>query len=351
MSDPVASRSWGSTGWPTLAAMPTEETNAGGPTCTIVVVPRERFSLADKSLENILEQTEQPYELVYVDGNSPRQLRSYLEGKAAEAGFRLVRSDHYLSPNQARNLGLAHVTTKYVVFVDNDLFVTPGWLSRLVQCAEDTGAWLVGPLYYEGDPKDEIIHMAGGDIELTGEAPHRSFATTHRFQRVAVADVPEPLRREPCDFVEFHCMLARTEIFGQVGLLDEKLMCTREHLDICMRVREIGGEVYFEPTSIVTYRTPPPFAPSDLPFYWLRWSDTWGRISLEHFCEKYGIDERYARRVRIMTDRRQKVFRPVRKAVGRTFGRKAERAVAGAIMYTEREVNKVLVKALSPKSP
>lgn len=330
---------------------PTEPAPTVAPACTIVVVPRERFSLADKSLENILELTEPPYELVYVDGNSPGPLRSFLQTKAAEHGFRLVRTDHYLSPNQARNLGLAYVKTKYVVFVDNDLFVTPGWLSRLVECAEETGAALVGPLYYEGDPADEIIHMAGGDIEITGEAPNRTFATTHRLQRVPVADVPEPLRRQPCDFVEFHCMLARTDIFGEVGLLDEKLMCTREHLDISMRVREAGSEVYFEPTSVVTYRTPPPFAVTDLPFYWLRWSDTWGKISLEHFCQKYGLDDRYAKRVRIMTDRRQKVFRPVRKVVGRTLGHQAERAVGGAMMLAEREVNKVLVKALTPKSP
>ena len=74
---------------------------------TIVVVPRERFSAARDSLESVLENTEDPFELVYVDGDSPRSLRRWLEGMAEEHGFKLVRRDRYLSPNEARWSSLA----------------------------------------------------------------------------------------------------------------------------------------------------------------------------------------------------------------------------------------------------
>ena len=103
------------------------------PQVTIVVVPRERFGLAARSLRSIYEQSDIPFRLVYVDGGSPSGVRRYLERQAEERGFELIRTDHYLSPNQARNLGLRRVKSEYVVFIDNDVVVAPGWLAPLVQ--------------------------------------------------------------------------------------------------------------------------------------------------------------------------------------------------------------------------
>ncbi|MGQ0745129.1 MAG: glycosyltransferase [Acidimicrobiales bacterium] len=315
------------------------------PRVTIVVVPRERFSLSDKSLETLYAcTTDVAFNLVYVDGNSPKEVRSYLAEAASRRGFTLVRSDRFLSPNQARNLGMRHVKTPYVVFVDNDLFVTPGWLPTLIRCADETGAWVVGPLYCQGDPADKIIHMAEGWITLTGDAPNRTFATNQSHQGVAIADVPEPLVRRTCDYAEFHCMFLRTDVFDKIGPLDENLMNTREHLDVCMQVVRAGGEVWFEPAAVVTYSTPPPFANSDIPFYWTRWSESWGQKSLSAFCDKYGIRPDYSERVRNMAHRRQRVFTPVRRLVKRSLGKKADGAVTLAIAKVEPHVNRLFVK-------
>ncbi len=84
---------------------------------TIVVVPRERFSYTRESLESIYKDTDYPFDLVYVDGGSPPRIKRYLEDIAREKQFQLIRTDYYLSPNRARNLGLGQVKTKYVVFM------------------------------------------------------------------------------------------------------------------------------------------------------------------------------------------------------------------------------------------
>lgn len=131
------------------------------PQVTIVFVPRERFSCTRESLESIYEYTEIPFKLIYVDGNSPAKVRQYLQDQAHLKDFQIIRTDYYLSPNQARNLGLAQVATKYVVFIDNDVIVSPGWLKNLVQCAEETQATVVGPLMCQNQPLHEIVHFAG----------------------------------------------------------------------------------------------------------------------------------------------------------------------------------------------
>ncbi len=324
---------------------PTSSAEVPQPKVTVVVVPRERFSLSDRSLETLYEcTTDIDFNLVYVDGNSPKAVKTYLADQSIRRGFTLVRSEKFLSPNQARNLGMRHVKTPYVVFVDNDLFVTPGWLPTLLACAEETGAWVVGPLYCQGDPADKIIHMAEGWIQMTGEAPRKKFSTTQSHQGVAIADVTEPLVRRTCDYAEFHCMFMRSDTFDKLGPLDENLMSTREHLDVCMQVKEKGGEVWFEPAALVTYSTPPPFDNTDIPFYWTRWSESWGRRSLSAFCDKYGIDPDYSERVRNMAHRRQRVITPVRKMVKRTLGKKADSAVTVAFAKVEPHINRLLVK-------
>ena len=69
-------------------------------------------------------------------------------------------------------------------------------------------------------------------------------------------------------------MLARHEVLQELGPLDEALLSTRQHLDLCFRVREAGGTVWFEPNAVVTYVVPPSFAWTDIPYYLLRWSDS-----------------------------------------------------------------------------
>lgn len=262
------------------------------PKVTIVVVPRERFSCAQESLESIYQYTEIPFKLVYVDGNYPAKVRSYLQQQAQEKNFQLLRTDYYLTPNQARNLGLSQVTTDYVVFADNDVIVTPGWLKALLECAEETEATVVGPLMCQEKPLHEIVHFAGGESHIwEDKAGRRRLREKMYKQGKQVKDIYSELKRTPTELAEFHCVLVRRSIFEKVGLLDEAIMNTKEHLDFCMTLREIGATVYFEPASIVTYVPGPPLEFTDLHFYMLRWSNAWQLASLKRIRQKWNLAE------------------------------------------------------------
>ncbi|MEO0981719.1 MAG: glycosyltransferase [Pseudomonadota bacterium] len=292
---------------------------------TVVVTQRERFSTSRQSLESLLE-TVDPAQIVLVDGASPAETADFLSAKAREADIRLIRKERFLSPNQARNIGLAAVDTDYVAFVENDVLFTEGWLDALVRCAEETGADVVAPLICQGLPAHETIHHAGGRYHdhpeasaffLDAQGEERDFIEDMIAHGEPLEDHRDTLKREPTGYCEFHCVLVRRSVFEKTGPFDENMLSTKEHIDFCMGVHQAGGRVYFEPASVVTYVFPcgaSPLERADWPFFALRWSDDWGRRSLEHFHAKWRLKktEYIADKMKIYSGRRMEgMVRPL----------------------------------------
>ena len=260
------------------------------PQVTIALVPREQFGTTRRTLETLYQRTTEPFELVCIDGGSPPAVADYLAQAARERQFTLIRSESYLTPNQARNLALPHVRTPYVVFVDNDVLVAEGWLAPLVECAEETGAWVVAPLYFEFEPECERLHMFGGDcrIDVLPDG-RRDYYEKHHFAHQRIADVKETLTRRRTELVEFHSLFASMELFRQLGPLDEGLLCNAEHGDLCLAVRNAGREVWLEPRSRITYAPPKTLAGADLEYFRLRWSEAWGAANNRRLQEKWNL--------------------------------------------------------------
>jgi GT2 family glycosyltransferase len=266
--------------------------NSSHPQVTIIVVPRERFSCTQESLESIYNYTDFPFKLVYVDGNSPAKVRQYLQQQAQTNNFKIVRTEYYLSPNHARNIGLSHANTKYVVFIDNDVIVSPGWLNALITCAEETEATVVGPLMCEKKPLHQRVHFAGGECHIVTDIKGRRHLREKMYkQGQSVAEVQPQLQRIETELCEFHCALVRRDIFDKIGMLDSSMLNTKEHLDFCLTVVAAGGKVYFEPNSLVTYVPGPQLELTDMHFFMLRWSDAWTITSLNRIREKWNIAE------------------------------------------------------------
>lgn len=262
------------------------------PQVTIIVSPRERFSCSQQSLESIYKHTQLPFKLIYVDGNSPPKIHQYLKKQAKQKNFTHLRLNYYLFPNLARNIGLKYAQTKYLVFIDNDVIVSPGWLSHLVQCAEETEATVVGPLMCQDEPIHEIVHFAGGESHIYQDIKGRRRLREKMYlQGKKVSEIQHRLKRQETELAEFHCVLVRRAIFSQIEKLDESMLNTKEHLDFCMQVRECGRTIYFEPKSIVTYVPGPPLKLTDIPYYMLRWSDAWVLDSLKHLQAKWQLAE------------------------------------------------------------
>ncbi|WP_375263243.1 glycosyltransferase family 2 protein [Palleronia sp.] len=325
------------------------------PTVAVIVTQRERFGMTEESLESLLEHTPDA-EIIYVDGNSPKRVAKYLRDQAEAGRIRLIRKERFLTPNQARNIGLAAAEAEYVAFVDNDVVYTEGWLDKLVACAEETGADVVAPLTCQGLPAHSEIHHAGGDYAPGGDMAGffegdpelgRKFEEVMHGHAEPLAVWQDRLKRQETGMCEFHCALARRKLFDRIGPLDEKLYSTKEHIDFSMSVKSTGGSVWFEPSSVVTYVFPcraRPISVEDWPFFSLRWSNAYGKRSLDHFISKWNLrpNESYvaSKQGIYMTRRLQGILIPMMRRVP-LIGRKDAWAKKAArmMMAPERLVN------------
>jgi cellulose synthase/poly-beta-1,6-N-acetylglucosamine synthase-like glycosyltransferase len=242
-------------------------------------------------LESIYAHTTVPFEMVYVDAGSPPWIAAYLRCEARTRGFRLLRLNHQLFPSAARNRGFAVATTEYVVFIDNDVVVTPGWLEALLACAREESATIVGGITALGPP-GSIVHAAGGGvIRLTETPAGRTLTMKFPFYDAPWGAFVDAFVRERVDMVEFHCMLVHANRIRPLFPLDEALETVLEFEDLCLRANQAGMAVFFEPRCRVGQLLPVPLPRGlpDLPMFWRRWSRRRNAASIEHFRRKWDI--------------------------------------------------------------
>lgn len=342
----------------------------------IIMVAREQFSCTQESLRSLYENTDTPFDLIVVDNNSPDDVAQFLRQQAEARNFRLVRVDRYVTPNQSRNIGLRYATKDYIAFVDNDVAYTPGWLTSLLETAEATGAALVGPLMCQFEPLHEVIHCAGGEImeaeelkrflqeDRSNDTLEKSKTSLFRIdekifkQGLAVADENNKAPVET-GFIEFHCCLVRRDVFDRLGELDEQMMSTKEHIDFSLQLLRSGSTIYLDPRAVVTYfafDANRPLRLNEVPFYMLRWSDTWHVSSLERLKNKWHLDnDRYFReKLGISSWRRKKAAIQVIQQMipfGNRIPGRLYNMAWSFLQSLEKAINRAYVKRYSGKMP
>src|SRR5215212_6332798 len=104
----------------------------GAPAVTVVVPTRGRAAYLEVTLDSLRRQrTETPHELLVVDDGATDATPEVAE----RLGARLIGHGEPRGLNAARNTGLREAGAELVAFVDDDVFVPPGWLDTLVEGA------------------------------------------------------------------------------------------------------------------------------------------------------------------------------------------------------------------------
>jgi GT2 family glycosyltransferase len=213
----------------------------------VVVVNWNGRHLLDACLTSVLEQQPAPDRVIVVDNGSNDDSMAYLQARwprvvALDAGSNLGFS-------AGNNLGIRDAIAagaEYVLLLNNDAQLMPGALGELVAALDESGpaAWAAAPkILYRAHP--EIIWSAGGRFDWwRGLSIDRGWNERDRGQY----DQPELL-----EFANACCILVRSPIFRDVGLLDEGYFMYFEDSDLAARAGRTGARVAYRPAARVLH--------------------------------------------------------------------------------------------------
>lgn len=147
---------------------------------------------------------------------------------------------------------------QYVLLLNNDTVVDPDFLTAMVQTAEaDAGIGMIGAkIYYSSDPK--VIWYAGGAVD---------FAKVFSFSQVGQSEIDHGQHDLPgeTEWVTGCCLMVRTALVKEVGLLDESFGYYYEDVDWCLRARQKGWRIWYEPRAKLWHKIGRSVARANLP--------------------------------------------------------------------------------------
>lgn len=133
----------------------------------IIVCVYNAYGWTKKCIEAVQRFTILPYTLAVVNDCSNKYMTEYLR---TIPNIRLIENEVNLGYLKSANKALKLATSEYVIFLNSDALVTPGWLENMIQAAEsDPKIMFVNPLTNEDCNFGQI------------QPPERSFWEMHKL--------------------------------------------------------------------------------------------------------------------------------------------------------------------------
>jgi O-antigen biosynthesis protein len=205
--------------------------------------------MLEKCLDAVYREAESiPLNIVLVDNNSPAEeyrVNSELFSKRENSNIGKLSVMHYTQDTGfavASNAGAKIGNAPYVMFLNDDVELQPGAISKIVADMTDNTVGIVGiKLLFPPTstspirPAGKIQHV-GMALNIRGEPTHPlvGWSPDHRY-----------VRSRNCIAVTGACLTIRRVLFNQVGGFDPVYgLGTYEDVDLCMKVIQNGQRVW-----------------------------------------------------------------------------------------------------------
>ena len=215
----------------------------GCPLVSILIPNKDGKEMLEDCIRSIREKTTYPnYEILIVENNSEtREIFHYYKELSAEEDVRLFRYRGSFNYSAINNFGAAHAKGEYILFLNNDTrVITPGWIEEMLGVCQrkEVGAVGVKLLYPDGTIQHAGCVVGMGDIAGNMFVDMPSERTGYLHKASLLQDMSA---------VTAACMMVKTEVFRKLGGFEEKLAVAFNDTDLCLRIREAGYLVVYDP--------------------------------------------------------------------------------------------------------
>jgi GT2 family glycosyltransferase len=215
------------------------------PTITLIVLNYNGLKHLRGCLPSLarLEYPADRLELMLVDNGSRDGSVAYV--REHYPLVRVVESPSNLGFAGGNNLGAREANSQYVVFLNNDMWVEPGFLGGLVRAVQN------GPGAASAGAK--ILNWDGSRFDFAGAAGHFA-GYAYPIGAGQLYDSQRYTEAEPILFACGGAMLIDRQVFLEVGGFDEDYFIYYEDFDLGWRLWLMGYRVVFAPEAVANHR-------------------------------------------------------------------------------------------------
>jgi len=145
------------------------------------------------------------------------------------------------------NVGLSHATGDFLLFLNNDTIVAPGFLEPLVESFQlDPMIGIVCPkIKFYDDPN--LVQYAG----FTKMNPF-----TLRMNGIGYKKSDSDIYNHPSytEYAHGCAMMLKREVIDKAGPMPEEYFLYYEELDWSYRIKNLGYKIYYQPLSMVLHK-------------------------------------------------------------------------------------------------
>ncbi|MGZ8474050.1 MAG: glycosyltransferase family 2 protein [Candidatus Deferrimicrobiaceae bacterium] len=217
---------------------------ADPPLFSVIILNWNGRHLLEECIESISSQSFRDFETIIVDNGSTDGSIEWMRGRWEDT-VRIVPLPSNLGFAGGNNAGIRIARGKYVILLNNDAAVDPGWLAALADAVRrhpDAGMFTPKILNYhrrnEIDNTGLIIYPDG-----LARGRHRLEKDDGRFDEEGEALVPSG-----CAGVY------RKEMLDRIGLLDDTFFAYGEDVDLGLRARWAGWGCFYVPSAVVYHK-------------------------------------------------------------------------------------------------
>ncbi len=215
----------------------------GEPLVSIIIPNKDNEDSLRLCIDSIKEKsTYKNHEIIVVENNSTtEEIFAYYKELENDDKVQVVYWKDIFNYSAINNFGAAHAKGEYLILLNNDTeIITEEWIELMLGQCQRKEVGIVGTkLYYP----DNTIQHAGVIIGLGGVAGHVYTGS----QREEVGYFARAILQQDLSAVTAACIMVKRSVYDEVNGLNETLKVAFNDVDFCLRVREKGYLIVFEP--------------------------------------------------------------------------------------------------------